>query len=145
MGDFVQRTEEYAPNPEKAEHIFLTVCTKEAFAQGHLKAGEHDYSETLEAFLMATARAWQGAQVALLPEQFRNLENLYEFAGDLGHIAKADERAKSLPLTASRRSVALELRKRAIARIQLEESARTQAAQQPQQQPQQQQPNPYGQ
>jgi hypothetical protein len=104
---YAERTTEWAPHPDKAEHIFIAVCVKEAFAKGFIEKDE--YRRDLEQVVIDSAAAWQGAQATLRKTCLNNARQMMGFAENAEGLKAEAVKIASIPQTSTERETTLEI------------------------------------
>ena len=116
---YSERTVEWSPHPDKSEQVFLSVVTRAAFESGRFPTEEpvSDYQDSMEAFLIASARAWQGAQAVLRARTLENARQLIDLAIDLPTLKEEAQKVAVIPQTHAERKVTMELYQRRVAEL----------------------------
>lgn len=110
MSDYKERTVEYAPHPDKAEHIFVSVVVKAWMEQTKMSDKDGDLltpellGKELERVVPAAAKAWQSYYCSTSRRQtVLNMQHELSFAGSMDDLKRIGDKIKELPMTADER------------------------------------------
>jgi hypothetical protein len=108
---YTERTEEWAPNPDKSEHIFISIVVKAALEHHDTLnlIDMSDFEGNLGKLIMETSRAWKASESTRRRGRLDAFRQTLQFASTNEQLMEYAKAGADIPQTKAERAATLEI------------------------------------